>query len=377
VVKTGFSVDIGVATALVKAYSNLGGNVADYYNIFLETSGSRDIVSWTDMIATFAERDPQKALFLFHQLRQDGLAPDSCAFSSVLKACAGLMSWLSALALHSQIVKSGLKDDVAVANALIHAYARCGSVSLAEQVFFEMGFRDTISWNSMLKAYALHGQATEASELFRKMNVKADANTFVTLLSACSHAGLVDEGVNLFDTMFEKYGVVPQLYHFACMVDMLGRAGHILEANKLINNMPMEPDYVVWSAFLGACRKHGEINLARLAATKLKELDPENSLGYVLMSNIYSSSGIFTEGGSMRREMKGLGVQKERGLSWIEVENQVSEGPSGGHQHAQAEAIHATMRMTSNCITSVRSLVWFWLYQMQEAYMSMEVLFAL
>ncbi|GMP79023.1 hypothetical protein CsSME_00034729 [Camellia sinensis var. sinensis] len=343
VIKTGFLMEIGVATAIVKAYSDLGGAVDDCYNIFLETSGSRDIVSWTGIIATFAERDPERGFFLFCQLLQEGLAADSYAFSAVLKACAGLVTQRSALAVHSQVIKAGFEDYVVVANALIHAYARCSSIGSAKQVFDETEFQDTVSWNTMLKAYALHGQAKEAIKLFGEMNVHPDATTFVALLSACSHAGMVEEGSRIFDTMSEKYGIVPQLDHFACMVDILGRAGRVLEAEKIISEMPMVPDSVVWSAFLGACRKHGETNLANLAATKLKELDPENSLGYVLMSNIYCSAGIFTEAGLIRREMKGLGVQKEPGLSWIEVGSQVHEFASGGQKHPQGEAIRASL----------------------------------
>ncbi|KAL6977688.1 hypothetical protein U1Q18_026478 [Sarracenia purpurea var. burkii] len=343
VIKTGFLTDIGVATAIVKAYSNLGGHVADCSNVFMETSGDRDIISWTGIMATYAERHPEEALSLFRQLRQEGLAPDSYTFSIVLKACAGLVTRGSTLAVHSQVVKAGYEDAVVVANALLHAYSRCGSIGSARQVFDEMRFRDTVSWNSLFKAYALHGMAKEAMKFFRQMNDQPDATTFVALLSACSHAGLVEEGTKLFGTMLDNYSIAPQLDHFACMVDLLGRAGRILEAEKLINEMPMEPDYVVWSAFLGACRKHGESNLANQAATKLKELDPKSSLGYVLMSNIYCSAGIFNDAGLIRREMKGLGVQKEPGLSWTEVGNCVHEFASGGQRHPQGKAIYASL----------------------------------
>ncbi|KAM7508168.1 hypothetical protein LguiA_018621 [Lonicera macranthoides] len=150
---------------------------------------------------------------------------------------------------------------------------------------------------------------------------------------------MVSEGAKIFDNMVEKYGVVPQLDHFACMVDIIGRAGRIVEAETLITKMPMGPDSVVWSALLGACRKHGKTELANLAAAKLKELDPKNSLGYVLMSNIYCSAGSFSEAGLMRKEMKTLGVKKRPGLSWAEIGNRVHEFASGGLRHPQGEAI--------------------------------------
>ena len=180
-----------------------------------------------------------------------------------------------------------------------------------------MGQRDRVSWNSLLKAYALHGQSRESLELYSSMNVLPDASTFVSLLAACSHAGMVEEGAKIFNEMCKTYGIVPEIDHFACMVDLYGRAGLIQEAENLVRTMPMEPDAVVWIALLGACRKHNETTLAKEASEKLRELDPDNSLGYVLMSNIYFQDGSFNEALLMRKEMTGSRVRKNTGLSWI------------------------------------------------------------
>ncbi|XP_044467551.1 pentatricopeptide repeat-containing protein At1g71420 isoform X2 [Mangifera indica] len=331
--------EIEVTTALVKAYSGLGGDIAECYRLFLERRCSWDIVSWTGIITAVAESEPEEALFLFCQLCREGLTPDCLTFSIVLKACAGLLTDRHAMTVHSQVVKAGFEGDIVLANALIHAYARCGSIVLSKQVFKEMEFRDLVSWNSMLKAYALHGKAKEALQLFSTMNVQPDSATFVALLTACSHTGLVEEGNEVFNSMADKHGVTPQLDHYACMVDILGRAGRILEAEKLINKMPMEPDSVVWSALLGSCRKHGVTHLAELAAAKLQELEPGDSLGYVQMSNVYCSSGSFSKAGLIRKTMKGYKVRKEPGLSWVEIENQVHEFASGGKRHPQRNAI--------------------------------------
>ncbi|KAF8412008.1 hypothetical protein HHK36_004567 [Tetracentron sinense] len=341
--KTGFVLEVEVVTALVKAYSELGGEIRDCYSLFSETGGHRDVVSWTGIITTCAERDPEDALLLFCQLRREGFDPDRYTFSIVIKACAGLATERNGLAVHAQLIKDGFENDTVLANALIHAYARCGSIGLSGQVFEQMGSRDTVSWNSMFKAYALHGQAREALELFEQMSVQPDATTFVALLSACSHAGLVDQGTEIFDSMVEIYGISPQVDHFACMVDILGRAGQLLAAEDLINRMPMEPDAVVWSALLGACRKHGETKIAELAAMKLMEMDPDNSLGYVLMSNIYCSESRFENAALVRKGMKGSKVRKEPGLSWIEIRNQVHEFAAGGRRHPQREAIYAKL----------------------------------
>ncbi|KAL9437606.1 hypothetical protein AB3S75_023472 [Citrus x aurantiifolia] len=338
-VKTGFISGIKVISALVKAYSDLGGDIDDCYKLFLETGNSRDVVLWTGMITAFAECEPEEALFLFRQLQREGMVPDWCTFSIVLKACAGLVTERHVSAVHSLVAKYGFEDDTVIANALIHAYARCGSISFSKQVFDKMTYHDLVSWNSILKAYALHGQAKEALQLFSNMNVQPDSATFVSLLSACSHAGLVQEGNKIFHSMLENHGVVPQLDHYACMVDLLGRVGRILEAEKLIHEMPMEPDSVIWSALLGSCRKHGETRLAELAATKLKQLEPGDSLGFVQMSNIYCLSGSFNKARLIRKEMKGSRVRKEPGLSWIEIENRVHEFASGGKRHPQREAI--------------------------------------
>ncbi|WRX31970.1 Pentatricopeptide repeat - like 10 [Theobroma cacao] len=335
--KLGMQVE--VATAFMKAYSDLGGDVSEFYQLFLETTCGQDTVFWTSMITTFAEHDPVEAFFLYRRLLREDLTPDWYTFSIVLKASAGFVTEHQASAIHSQVIKAGFEDETVLKNALIHAYARCGSVALSKQVFEEMGCRDLVSWNSMLKAYGLHGKAKEALQLFPRMDVKPDTATFVALLSACSHSGLVEEGIRIFDSMFKNHGIIPQLDHYACMVDILGRAGRIIEAEELISRMPMEPDSVVWSALLGSCRKHGETRLAKIAAAKLKKMEPKNSLGYVQMSNIYSSGGSFNEAGTIRKEMNGSGVKKEPGLSWIEVGNQVHEFASGGRHHPQREAI--------------------------------------
>ncbi|KAK4804288.1 hypothetical protein SAY86_004105 [Trapa natans] len=347
-VRSGLISEIEVVTALLKAYSDLEGDVACCGRLFMETDfhPQRDVVLWTSMIRAAAEKEPEESLFLFRKLHREGyVAPDRYTFSSILKACAGLMTAKHAMFIHSLVIKHGLEGDIVVANALIHAYARCTSLELARQVFegMEMESRDLVSWNSMLKAHALHGQGQEVLQLFREMNVPPDSATFVALLSACSHAGLVEDGIKMFDTMPRDYGVIPQLDHYACMVDILGRAGRVLEARKLINQMPMEPDSVVWSAFLGACRKHGETQLAAQAAARVMELDPLHSSGYVQISNIYCSGGRYSEAGLVRKEMNWSGVRKEPGLSWVEVGNQIHEFAAGGYRHPQKWVIYGEL----------------------------------
>ncbi|XP_038892212.1 pentatricopeptide repeat-containing protein At1g71420 isoform X1 [Benincasa hispida] len=336
--KTAFISEVEIITALVKTNAELGGDIADSYRLFVEGGYNRDIVLWTSIMTAFVDHDPGKTLSLFCQFRQEGLTPDGHTFSIVLKACAGFLTEKHASTYHSLLIKSMSEDDTVLNNALIHAYGRCGSISSSKKVFDQMKHHDLVSWNTMMKAYAVHGQAEIALQLFTNMNVPPDATTFVSLLSACSHAGLVEEGISLFNSITD-YGIVCQLDHYACMVDILGRSGQIQEAHDFISKMPIEPDFVVWSSFLGSCRKHGATELAKLASYKLKELDPGNSLAYVQMSNLYCFSGSFYEADLIRMEMKGSRVRKEPGLSWVEIENQVHEFASGGCRHPQREVI--------------------------------------
>lgn len=338
-IKSGLISEVEVRTTLLKYYANLGGCNSDCYRLFSETSSHRDTVLWTAIITVFAERDPEQAFFLFCQMHWNDFVVDWHAFSIVLKACAAFVTEQHAAAVHSQVIKKGFQGDTVISNALIHAYARCGSLAFSEQVFDEMDCRDLVSWNSILKSYSLHGKAREALQLFQQMSVSPDSATFVALLSACSHAGLVEEGVKIFNSMPKNYGYGPQIDHYACMVDLFGRAGRMVEANDLIHKMPIKPDSVIWSALLGSCRKHGDAHMAKLAVDKLTELDPKNSLGYVQMSNIYSSTGSYNEAILIRKQMRGSRVRKEPGLSWIEIGKKVHEFASGGQRHPQREFI--------------------------------------
>ncbi|KAL3638605.1 hypothetical protein CASFOL_016512 [Castilleja foliolosa] len=345
-IKTGLSLDVGVKTALIKGYSISAKEFNACRKLFLETnSKDRDVILWTEIMTVSAEWDPQQALILFNQMRKDDLRPDHYVFSVLIKACANLVMEQAVSAVYCRVIIAGFDNVLELSNVLIHGYARCGSIHNAERVFDEMPKRDIVSWNSILKAYAVHGKAEEALGFFRRMDVAPDETTLVAILSSCSHAGMIKEGITIFDSMENKYGILPKLDHYACMVDILGRAGHLSEAEKIIRQMPMEPDHVIWSAFLGACRKHGDANLTEFASLKLKELDPENSLGYVLVSNIYCSNNSFNEGGFIRMKMNEIGVKKEPGLSWTEIGNRVHEFASGGQRHPQIKEILQNMEV--------------------------------
>ncbi|CAA6673070.1 unnamed protein product [Spirodela intermedia] len=315
--KTGLASRTEVATALLRAYS--------------VAVPRKDLISWTSIIAAFTDHQ-EAALLLFSRLRrEEGFSPDKYTFSAMVKACASSPTDRQVSALHGLITKFGLAGDLVLCNALIHTYARCGSVGPAELVFHQMPTRDVVSWNSIIKAYSLHGRGAAALRAFSAMDVHPDAATFVGLLFACSHSGMVDEGRAIFSAMATEHGVAPQLDHFACM--------------ELIGQMPMAPDPVVWSGLLGACRKHGDLRIAERAAQMLVAMAPGRSAGYVLISNMYSEQGSFRDAAPLWKGMKESGVKKVAGLSWIEVGNRVHEFSVGGHRHPQIKAILGELKL--------------------------------
>ncbi|KAL0921473.1 hypothetical protein M5K25_008549 [Dendrobium thyrsiflorum] len=342
-IKSSFASEAEVATALVKVYASHCVDFQVCYELFSAVS-KHDLMSWTGIMTACCEQEPTEVVFMFCQLRREGFKPDRYALSIAVKASAGFATERNCMALHLLILKSGYGNDTVLCNALIHAYARCGNHKLAVSIFDRMEFHDRVSWNSIIKAYAAHGKGKEALNAFQCMDVPPDSATFVGILTACSHCGYVNEGRYIFNQMSEVYGIEPQCDHFACMVDILARAGELVEAEELINQMPMEPDPVVWSALLGACRKHGETNIGRKAAQKLLELEPSNSVGYVIMSNLYCATRSFGDAAFVRKGMKECGVKKEPGLSWIEVGDHVHEFSVGGHRHPHREEILVELR---------------------------------
>jgi len=216
--------------------------------------------------------------------------------------------------------------DVVVWKTMAAGYAQNGLVDEGLKLFNEMPQRDAVSWNAMIVGYAMHGYGKETLQLFEQMkhsSSKPDHITFIGVLSACCHAGLVDDGQQYFDYMIQCYGIRPVMEHYCCMVDLLGRAGHLDEAQNFINKMPIKPNSSVWGSLLGACRIHGNIDLGEHAAKQLFELDPGNATPYVLLSSIYAETGRWDGFQNIRKTMKDKMVKKNPGCSWIEVNKQV------------------------------------------------------
>ncbi|KAJ7540213.1 hypothetical protein O6H91_10G005500 [Diphasiastrum complanatum] len=325
IIKRGFQSDLVVCSTLVHMYAKCGCT-EDARELF-DNMSERDVVSWTAMIGEHAQNGLGKdALALYEQMKQEGVQPDNVTFVLLLKACASLAALEQGKQLHSEIIKKGFQLDVVVGNTLVDMYTKCGCTEHAREVFDNMSERDVVSWTAMIAGYAKNGIAQEALALFEQMQregMKPDEVTYISVLSACAHSGLVDQGRYVFDSIYKNNVVTPSKEHYACMVDLLGRAGCLADAEMFINNMPIQPDSVVWMTLLGAARNHGHVEIGRRAFDRVVKLEPENAAPYVLLSNIYAAAGRKDDLAKIRNEMKEADVQKMHGCSWIEFDNQL------------------------------------------------------
>ncbi|XP_040937662.1 pentatricopeptide repeat-containing protein At1g11290, chloroplastic [Gossypium hirsutum] len=251
----------------------------------------KDLVCWASMIDAYARADlPLEALLLFNQMRLQCVLPDSITLLAVIQACSILASLHLARTLHAVIIRCFLECQLELDTAVLDLYMKCGSLTYARKVFDNMKGRNIISWSTMLSGYGMHGHGKEALHLFDQMKalIKPDHVTFVSILSACSHAGLINEGWECFDSMVRDFGVTPTSEHYACMVDLLGRAGQLNQALEFIEKMPVRPEAGVWGALLGACRIHSNVELAEIAAKSLLNLDAENPGSIEIKGKMYT-----------------------------------------------------------------------------------------
>jgi pentatricopeptide repeat protein len=286
----------------------------------------KDTITWNTLIAGFETLDSKESLCIFSQMVSEGFSPNCFTFTSVIAACANLAIMYCGQQLHGGIIHRGLDNNLELSNALIDMYAKCGNVADSHKIFSGMPHTNLVSWTSMMIGYGAHGHGKEAVELFNEMvrsGIKPDKIVFMAVLSACSHAGLVDEGLKYFRLMTSHYNVAPDRDIYACVVDLLGRAGRVKEAYELIEDMPFKPDESIWVALLGACKKHKQPSMGKLAALKVLDMKPNKAGTYVLLSNIYAAEGKWADFASLRKLMRSTKSKKEVGRSWIELKNQV------------------------------------------------------
>jgi pentatricopeptide repeat protein len=299
-----------------------------------------DKVSWTALIDGCVKNGRhEEAIGYFHAMLLNGVKPDYVTLIAVISTCAEVGTLRLGMWVHRFVAKEGLEDNVRVVNSLIDMYARCGQVEFARQVFGRMRKRTVVSWNSMIVGFAANGRCTDAIEHFKSMQragFEPDAVTFTGVLTACSHAGLTDEGLSYYDAMKAEYGIALRMEHYGCVVDLLGRAGRLDEAMQVVATMPMRPNEVVLGALLAGCRMHGDVDMAEQLMQHLLEQDPGGDSNYVLLSNIYAADGKWDGAGKVRSLMRSRGVKKMPGRSVVEIDGDVHEFFCGDRSHPQA-----------------------------------------
>ncbi|CAL9045733.1 unnamed protein product [Musa banksii] len=334
-------------TSLTVAYTK-NGDVSSAEGLF-ERSPAKDVVAWTAMVTGYAQNAmPKEALTTFERMREAGVVIDEVALVGAVSAIAQLGAAKHAVWIRDIVDCTGFRQTVVVGSAMVDMFAKCGLIDEARQMFDEMMNRNVYTYSAMIVGLAAHGRAHEAIALFKEMVGKTDVKpnhvTFIGVLTACSHAGMVEVGRYYFHLMKDEYGIVPSPDHYTCMVDLLGRAGLVEEALELVRSMPMEPHGGVWGALLGACRIHVKPDIARIAANHLFELEPDRIGNYMLLSNTYASAGMWDEVSKVRKLMRARGLKKNPSASWTEdKDGSVHEFFAGDGLHPRTHEIKDTL----------------------------------
>ncbi|XP_023767215.1 pentatricopeptide repeat-containing protein At5g66520 [Lactuca sativa] len=364
VLKLGFGNDLFVQTGLTEMYVKFGwiefarkvfGEMKDpdlvSYNVMLaeyvrigeislarqlfDKMSQRDLVSWNIMIHGYASlphggkylvswsKQSHEALNLFHDMQLANFLPDKITIVSVLSACGDLCALTTGMKVHKYIIQNRIEIDIKLATSLVNMYAKCGDINTALKVFNGIKKKDVFLWSAMIMGFSNHGYGDLALDHFNNMineGVKPNGVTFIGVLSACSHIGLVDKGWEYFNSMSDVYGLTQEMEHYGCMVDILSRAGHLDKAKDLIMNMPFEPDVVVWRGLLGGCKIHKNVEIGEDVNRKIIALEGYDDGNYVLLSDIYCEGKRWEEAVNVRKKMEEVRIQKSPGMSSIEVD---------------------------------------------------------
>uniref|UniRef100_F6HMU0 DYW domain-containing protein n=1 Tax=Vitis vinifera TaxID=29760 RepID=F6HMU0_VITVI len=346
-IRNGYDADVFIGSSLIDMYAKCT-RVDDSCRVFYMLP-QHDGISWNSIIAGCVQNGMfDEGLKFFQQMLIAKIKPNHVSFSSIMPACAHLTTLHLGKQLHGYIIRSRFDGNVFIASALVDMYAKCGNIRTARWIFDKMELYDMVSWTAMIMGYALHGHAYDAISLFKRMEVegvKPNYVAFMAVLTACSHAGLVDEAWKYFNSMTQDYRIIPGLEHYAAVADLLGRVGRLEEAYEFISDMHIEPTGSVWSTLLAACRVHKNIELAEKVSKKLFTVDPQNIGAYVLLSNIYSAAGRWKDARKLRIAMRDKGMKKKPACSWIEIKNKVHAFVAGDKSHPYYDRINEALKV--------------------------------
>ncbi|CAA0829297.1 Pentatricopeptide repeat-containing protein [Striga hermonthica] len=348
--------DTIIGNSIVDMYAKLG--ILDSARRIFEQLPFKDVISWNTMITGYAQNGfASEAINLYRAMKEkDNLKPNQGTWVSVLPAYAHLGALRDGTRIHCLVLKQNLDADMYVGTCLIDLYGKCGRLGEAMLLFSEVPRETSVTWNAVISCHGLHGLGQTSVRLFHDMlseRVNPDEATFLSLLTACSHSGLVDEGKRYFHSMEQEYGVKPTLKHYGCMVDLFGRAGLLEEAYKFIETMPVRPDSPIWGALLGASRVHGNVEMGQKASGQLFELDRENVGYYVLLSNIYANFGRWEGVDTVRSLARDRGLWKTPGWSSVELNNELEVFYTGSRSHPQSEDIYKELASLNSKLKSL------------------------
>jgi pentatricopeptide repeat protein len=335
-----------VGSAIMNMYAKCGR--LDLALLIFGRISIKDAICWNSIITSFSQDGkPEEAIYLFRQMGMEGVKYDCVTVSAALSACANIPALHYGKEIHGFMIKGAFESDLFDMSALINMYAKCGKLNIARLVFNLMQEKNEVAWNSIIAAYGYHGYLADSLALFHNMleeGIQPDHITFLTILSSCGHAGQVEDGVHYFRCMTEEYGIPAQMEHYACMADLFGRAGHLDEAFEVITSLPFPPAASVWGTLLGACRVHGNVELAEVASRYLLDLEPKNSGYYLLLTHVLADAGKWRSVHKIQHLMKERGVQKVPGCSWIEVNNTTCVFFAADGSHPESPQIYSLLK---------------------------------
>ncbi|CAF2060113.1 unnamed protein product [Brassica oleracea] len=351
------SKDLPAWNSVANAYAKAGS--IDVARKLFDEMPERNVISWSSLISGYVTCGRNReALGLFREMQLSKIRPNEFTLSAVLSACGRLGALEEGKWVQAYVDKYNVEIDVVLRTSLIDMYAKCGSLERAKLVFVSLGCKkDVKAYSAMMCCFAMYGLTEECFQLFSEMasnNINPNSVTFVGLLGACVHGGLVEEGRSYFAMMVEKFGITPSIQHYGCMVDLYGRAGLIEEAERFIASMPVEPDELIWGSLLSGSRTLGDVKTCEAALKKLIELDPLSSGAYVLLSNVYAKTGRWIEVKRIRQEMEAntqlnslletvKGIKKVPGCSSVEVDGVIHEFVVGDESEEESESIYAML----------------------------------